>query len=232
MIAATVVMQAGIFMDYWGDFTQNTWAVHVHYWVASLWYLYLIVQPYLATTGRMGAHRTNGIIGMFLAGGVGATALSMMHRDIRLAELAADQPERFGPFGPWFFYGVCTVEIVMILTFMGAVIMSIVKRRSLHDHAAWLVATVFVIMMPGPGRGIQNLWIGIQGFGPDTEVMVPLYLTSALIIALALALARNLGVLRHPATLTVVAVNLFNCLLEPLGRSEHVQALLRAMIRG
>ncbi|MHC4378117.1 MAG: hypothetical protein ACYS26_16065 [Planctomycetota bacterium] len=232
MVAATVVMQATIFMDYWGDFTENSWSIHVHYWVASAWYVYLIVQPYLATRGSMGAHRTNGIVGMFLAGGVGMTSLSMMHRDIRLVERSLEEPERFGPFEPWFFYGICVCEIVMVLTFMAAVLMSIVRRRVLLDHVAWLVATVFIIMMPALGRGLQFLWIQIHGFESDAVVMQPLYLALALIIAATLWTARSFGFVKHPATYVAVGINAFVFLLEPIGRWEPLQELLHAAIRG
>jgi len=70
MIIPMVFMQLGIAMDYWGDFTDNVWSVHTHYWTGTIWYIYLIIQPYLATRGKMESHRTNGIIGMFLADGV------------------------------------------------------------------------------------------------------------------------------------------------------------------
>ena len=83
-----VVMQLGIFRDYWGDFSENAWSVHIHYWTGTIWYIYLIIQPYFATHGQMSRHRTNGIIGMFIAGGVCLTALSMMHRDIVTTQMA------------------------------------------------------------------------------------------------------------------------------------------------
>ena len=77
MILPMLIMQLGIFMNYWGDFSNKAWSVHVHYWTGSLWYIYLIVQPYLATHGFLDKHRTNGIIGMILAGGVVFTAIRM-----------------------------------------------------------------------------------------------------------------------------------------------------------
>ena len=95
-----VVMQLGIFKDYWGDFSDNAWAVHIHYWTGTVWYIYLIIQPYYITHGQIARHRTNGIIGIFLAGGVCITALSMMNRDIVTTQLAEATPERFGPFQP------------------------------------------------------------------------------------------------------------------------------------
>jgi hypothetical protein len=40
------------------------------------------------------------------------------------------------------------------------------------------------------------------------------------------------GKLKHPATFLALGVNLFNFLLEPLGRSEIVQQFLKTLIKG
>jgi len=232
MIIPMVVMQLGIFMDYWGDFLENAWSVHIHYATGTLWYLYLILQPYYATHGQMKRHRTNGIIGMFLAGGVSLTAISMLHRDMVATELAIEFADRFGPFKPWFFFGVAATEIVMMTAFIYAVFQSIIHRKELGNHSWWLISTVFLIMMPALGRGIQNVWIMVAGFGPDTDIMSPIYLTIVIIIALTIWAARRYGRINHPATYLVIGVNLFIFLLEPIGKSESVQVFLKAMIKG
>ncbi|EMR01346.1 hypothetical protein [Cesiribacter andamanensis] len=226
-------MQLGIFRDYWGDFTDNAWSVHVHYWTGTAWYLFLIIQPYFATHGQLHRHRTWGIIGMFMAGAVSFTALSMLHRDIQTAELAAVARERFGPFEPWFFYGVAAVEIVMMTAFGLAVVMSILHRKQFESHAWWLISTVFIIMMPALGRGIQVLWVvvHIRDF-PHIDIMAPLYLTQVLIIGMVLAGAWKYRKLQHPATYLAIGINLFVLLLEPLGRSESAQHLLKLLIKG
>lgn len=233
MIIPMLFMQAGIFRDYWGDFSENAWSVHVHYWTGTVWYFYLIIQPYYATHGKLARHRTNGIIGMFIAGAVCVTALGMLHRDITSAERSAAMPEQFGPFQPWFFLGVAAVEIVMMTVFGFAVIKSIIHRKQLENHAWWLVSTVFIIMMPALGRGVQNVYIdwNIQKW-PDVDIMAPLYFTEGLIIGMLLLGAWKYGKLKHPATWLAVAVNLFNLFLEPIGRSEAVQTFLRAIIKG
>src|SRR5687767_3374878 len=136
MILPMVVMQLGIFRDYWGDFSDNAWSVHVHYITGTIWYLYLIIQPYYATHGQIARHRTNGIIGMFIAGGVCLTALSMMHRDIVTAERSLASPRDFGPFEPWFFFGVAAVEIVMMTAFAYAIIKSIILRKRSEEHTS------------------------------------------------------------------------------------------------
>lgn len=228
-----VLMQLGIFKDYWGDFGSNAWSVHIHYWTGTAWYSFLIIQPYFATHGKLPKHRTNGIIGMFLAGGVCLTAFSMMHRDIAASQRAIEMPERFGPFQSWFFFGVAAVEIVMITAFGYAVIRSIIHRKQLENHSWWLVTTVFIIMMPALGRGIQNVYVNMNFIDwPDINIMLPLYLTQVIIITLLLLGAWKFDRLKHPATWVAACVNIFIFLLEPLGRSDAVQSFLKTIIKG
>ena len=148
MLIPMVVMQLGIFKDYWGDFSDNAWSVHIHYWTGTVWYIYLIIQPYFATHGQLSRHRTNGIIGMFIAGGVCLTALSMMYRDIVTTQKALATPEQFGPFQPWFFFGVAAVEIVMMIAFGFAVIKSIIHRKEMENHAWWPVSYTHLDKQP------------------------------------------------------------------------------------
>lgn len=232
MLIPMAIMQIGIFRDYWGDLTDNAWAVHVHYWTATLWYLFLILQPYYATRRQFDRHRTNGIIGFFLAGGVALTALSALHRDIVSAERSAQMRDVFGPFEPWFFYGIAAVELVMMSAFIIAVIQAIRGRRSLHDHAWWLISTVFIIMMPALGRGVGVLWGLVFGKDDPGQVTYSIYVTTAIIVALLSWAARRYGRVNHPATWLALGVNLFNLLFEPLGRWEWLQGVLRMMIKG
>ncbi len=233
MLIPMLVMQIGIFNDYWGDFTDNAWSVHIHYWTGTVWYIYLIIQPYFATHGQMARHRTNGIIGMFLAGGVCLTALSVMHRDIVTTQKALELPEQFGPFKPWFFFGVIVVEIVMMVAFGFAIIKSIIHRKEVENHAWWLISTVFMIMMPALGRGIQSAYVGMNSKDwPNINIVTPIYFTQILIIGMLLFGAWKYGKLKHPATFLAVSVNLFIFLLEPIGKSENVQLFLKTIIKG
>lgn len=233
MIIPMVIMQVGIFNDYWGDLSDNAWAVHIHYWTGTTWYLYLIIQPYYATHGQLEKHRTNGIIGMFLAGGVCLTAFSMMHRDLVNAHTVLAMPERFGPFQAWFFYGVTVVEIVMMTAFGYAVIKSIIHRKSIEDHAWWLISTVFIIMMPALARGMQGLYVGMNRKGwPNIDILIPVYFSEFMIIGMLLLAAWKYNKLKHPATFLAVGVNLFNFLLEPIGKSTAVQTFLERIIKG
>jgi len=233
MLIPMIIMQLGIYKDYWGDFSDNAWSVHIHYWTGTIWYIYLIIQPYFATHGQMPRHRTNGIIGMFIGGGVCLTALSMMHRDMATAQKAIELPDRFGPFQPWFFYGVAAVEIVMMAAFCYAVIKSIIHRKHVEDHSWWLIATVFIIMMPALGRGIQNVYVDMHGKDwPNINIIIPLYYCQALLIAMLFLGAWKYRKLKHPATYFALAVNLFILFLEPIGKWEPIQQLLKAIVKG
>jgi F0F1-type ATP synthase membrane subunit c/vacuolar-type H+-ATPase subunit K len=232
MLLPMILMQLGIYKDYWGDFSDNAWSVHIHYWAGTIWYLYLIIQPYFATHSQLNRHRTNGIIGMFIAGGVCLTALSMMNRDIVNAQSASENVDRFGPFQPWFFLGVAVIEIVMMIAFGFAVIKSIIHRKQLENHSWWLISTVFIIMMPALGRGIQNIYVDrhIKQW-PNIDIMLPIYPTEIIIIGLLLLGAWKYKKFGHPATYLALGVNLFNCLIEPLGKSEIIQTFLKTGIR-
>lgn len=156
----------------------------------------------------------------------------MLHRDIVTTQRALAMPERFGPFEPWFFFGVAAVEIVMITAFGYAVIKSIIHRKQLENHAWWLISTVFIIIMPALGRGIQNVYVDIHiSDWPDINIMVPIYLTQVLIIGTLCLAAWKFGKLKHPATYIAAGVNLFIFFLEPLGRSVTIQSFLKAIIR-
>lgn len=233
MLIPMIIMQLGIYKDYWGDFSDNAWSVHIHYWTGTVWYLYLIIQPYFATHGQLSRHRTNGIIGMFIAGGVCLTALSMMNRDLVNAAHASEHADRFGPFQPWFFFGVAAVEIVMMIAFGYAVIKSIIHRKQIENHSWWLISTVFIIMMPALGRGIQNVYVDMHSKQwPNVDIIFPLYITQAVILTLLLLGAWKYHKLKHPATYLALAVNLFIFLLEPIGRSENAQVFLKSIIKG
>jgi putative effector of murein hydrolase LrgA (UPF0299 family) len=156
-----------------------------------------------------------------------------MHRDIVTTEKAIALPERFGPFQPWFFFGVAAVEIVMMTAFAFAIIKSIIHRKDIENHAWWLITTVFLIMMPALGRGIQSVYIGIYiKEWPDINIMSPIYYTQILIIGMLLLGAWKYEKLKHSATWLAVGVNLFIFLLEPIGRSEAMQTFLKALIKG
>ena len=121
----------------------------------------------------------------------------------------------------------------MMTAFGFAVIKSIIHRKQVENHSWWLISTVFIIMMPALGRGVQNFYVGIhRGEWPAIGIMYPLYITHLFILLLIFVAAWKYGKIKHPGTWLAIAVNLFNFLLEPIGRSENVQSLLSSLLKG
>ncbi len=186
-----------------------------------------IEAPYLLTDMAGDAIAVLDDLGIEAAHIVGASMGGMIAQTI-----AIEHPERFGPFEAWFFHGVAAVELVMMVAFGFAVVMSIVQRRQIENHAWWLVSTVFLIMMPALGRGLQNVYVGWHSADfPAIDIMLPIYLCQAIIVVLVLVTAWHFEKLRHPATWFAIGVNLFVLLLEPIGRSETMQTLFRAILK-
>ena len=123
-------------------------------------------------------------------------------------------------------------EMVLISAFALAVVMAIVKRKSLADHSWWLASTAFILIFPALGRGIQNAWIITHGFEPENGFVMtePIYLTQAIIVALTLVFAWRFGKLRHPATWVAVAANVAVIAVTPLAQSPTVQEFWRSVI--
>lgn len=168
-----------------------------------------------------------------MAGAFAFTSISQLNRDIEYANFVTENPGGIGPFDPWFFMGIAIAEIILISAFIAAIIMAVLNRKRLHDHSWWLVSTVFIVMFPAMGRGLQAIWIAVFGFDVDIDVVVmtPLYLSQFIIIAMTLAAATYLKVLRHPATYLAIGVNAAVFFMEPLGRSEILQTVLRTAIK-
>ncbi|MEM6705286.1 MAG: hypothetical protein AAF690_21375 [Acidobacteriota bacterium] len=232
MFLPLVVVQAGVFLDYWGDFASNPWAVHIHYWNATLWYVFLISQPWLFAKGRMESHRFWGLVGLLLAGAMILQSTGQFNRDIVYANSVRDSPERWGPFEPWFFFQVMMMEMILISAFTVQILMAVARRKSPPDHAWWMASTAFTIMMPGLGRGLQNAWLGIYGFTAENKAALytPNYICQGIIVAMALGFAWKVDKLKHPATILAVGANMALFFLEPVARSPAVQAFWRGLI--
>ena len=227
LIIPLVITQIGIFNYYWPKFSTVSWEIHFHYWLVTFWYVLIIIQPYLAVNGKLPQHKTLGIFGFLLAGGIIFTGLSLL--DIPLKIIANKDPNRPGPSDA-FFYGTLIIEFVSIMVFMYAVIKSIVNRKNIHEHAWWLICSVFYMMMPAVGRGCILLIRHITG--PENFNPIYVFITSEFIyLTLLLIFAKKFGKFKHQATIIALGLIVVRFLRIPLGASEPVQEFLKALIQ-
>lgn len=227
MLGLFALVQISIFRFYWPSFTTKSWEFHFHYWLVSAWYLFLIVQPYLASHGKLAQHRTWGIIGFLIAGGSIFTGFSLLDYPLKL--VAKWTPDAPGP--PLaFYYGTLITEFVLMLAAMYAILKGILHRKNLKEHSWWLIASAFFMMMPAVGRGMIVFWRSIL---PPEKLSPMLVVISAelVYIPLFLIFAYKFGKIKHQATLIGLLLVIVRLLRFPVGSSETVQEFLKALIQ-
>lgn len=157
MVIPFAVMQIGVFPDYWPYFTEKDWGVHVHYWTASAWFVFLILQPYLISKGNVRRHRTVGMLGFMIAGGVIFSALALYPNDISNAVGLEESGQHIGYLEARSFTSLLVAESILILAFGLAIIKGILHRKNLEEHAWWLMCSTYFIMLPTVGRGMFHV---------------------------------------------------------------------------
>lgn len=223
MIIPFVLMQSGFIESYWLTWTSEPWELHVHALSATAWFILIMIQPYLATHGKIEEHRTLGIIGFFIAGATMFSALSISPRDVRTADSGAFPP----PLTSDFFYGIVSVEMLMVLAFGIAVVMSIIKRKQVEDHSIWLISTVFYILMPGLGRAM--VYPVIWFYGPET--WLALSISAILIIAALVIVGLKLKKLKHPAIVLGIIVNVPTFFIYQIGQMEGYVRFIQQFVK-
>lgn len=239
MIIPLVLVQITIGSDYWLQFPDSPWSVHVHFFTMTVWYILLITQPYLVVQGNLAQHRTVGIIGFAMAGGVAFTAMSMLPNTVGFGRYVEANPGAIGAFTPEFFYAIALSESFLVCAFLYAVYKAIQYRASKQEHATWLVSTAFIMLYPAVGRGVQNAAIMIKGFDNYfiEIVVLPAAISAATIIGVTLLVAYRFAMLRHPAIHLAIGINLiplfFQSFPEIVGMmSEWIKAVFMLRFEG
>ena len=103
-------------------------------------------------------------------------------------------------------------------------------RKNLLEHAWWLVASAFYMMMPAVGRGMIVFWRSIL---PPEKLKPVLVVVSAelIYIPLFLVFAFKFGKLKHQATLIGLLLVVVRLIRVPIGSSEAVQSFLKTLIQ-
>lgn len=224
MIIPFVLIQSGFITSYWITWTDERWMHHIHALSAMGWYALLIVQPYLATHGNIKDHRTWGIVGFFLAGATAWSAIAILPLDVQFGDNGG-----FGPMFPGeFFYGIVSVELIMMIAFIFAVIMAILNRKNTDDHALWLITTVFYIMHPGLGRGFIMLMFAMNF---TNMLMIPISIAAAVIIVGLVVVGYRMKKLTHPAILLGIAVNIPTFFAYQLGKQSWYVEWLQGFMK-
>jgi hypothetical protein len=112
--------------------------VHYHATTATLWMLVLIIQPYLAASGRYRVHRAVGRASLVLAAAVLVGFAGLAH-----AELVGISPADFG-VQAYFGY----VRLVIVAAFAGCYVLGVVHRHNTPLHARYMFCTGLSVIDP------------------------------------------------------------------------------------
>jgi len=213
----------GFAPTYFLNLREATWFQHLHGLSATLWMSLLVLQPWLATRGRLKRHRSFGIVALVLAGMVVASGLAVLPFNI---ENAIDAEA--SPFAPaTFLYGVTFVDLLTISGFLVAVLMATLSIRSLDDHVLWMASTLFWVLMPALARLLTFGLLVTLGPG-DWTLVDTVFWTAFPILGVLIYLMIRIR-RAHPALVLAAVGNLGALFVEPIGNSESWRALCNAV---
>ena len=214
----------GFARGYWLNFTNALWDWHLHGITATAWYLLVVIQPYLATRGKLKQHRYLGMLGLILAGGVALSALNVIDGNIKGAH---------GETGPiateTFLYGVSLVDFISVVGFLISVVMAIRKVKVVDDHAMWMISTVLWAFMPAFGR-LALLIMFMTGMVGDNSFVEILAMTTPVVFIIIAIISWRMKRL-HPAMVFVGIGNLFYFFIAPVGNSEWWRSLADSIFK-
>jgi hypothetical protein len=145
LIIPFVITLLGFYNSYWSRFFNTPLNWHLHGMSATIWYIILILQPYLYSKGKLKHHRTFGMIGFLVAGFVAASALSVIRGHITDLDPEFDIIYAYR-------YSLSLTDFIYIAGFLFAIIMSIIHRKKITKHSLWLISTVFWVLSPATDR--------------------------------------------------------------------------------
>lgn len=221
----------GFSYSYYLHLASATFHQHVHGISATLWYILIVVQPYLiARKGDIARHRLLGAFGTLLAGVVAGSALTIIPKNID--DVATLDPNGF--FNPTFAYFAVIIDVTLVSLFLVSVGMAIynMKQKNLAGHVQWMMASVFFVLSPGLARlfGIAAI---VANKGDMAGIsLVKLALPSMVAMMLIIVFYyRKFGSFRHPSFWLLMAAHLTYLFVVPIGNNEAIRSVLSVIFK-
>ena len=221
----------GFSYSYYMRLGSATFHQHVHGISATLWYVLIVVQPYLISRRNdVRRHRSLGAIATLLAGVVAGSALTLV--PLNIDDVATLDPD--GVFNPTCAYFAVIIDVLLVSMFIASVVLAIfaIKRRDLAGHVQWMMASVFFVLSPALARmlGIGAI-IANQG-NMDGISLVKLAMPSMVVmLAIIVFYFRKFGSFRHPAFCLLMTAHLPYLFVERIGNHPAVRSVLSAIFK-
>lgn len=149
--AITIISLAGFFNSYFRYFPkfENIPAfTHVHFIIFLSWFAILIWQPYLIKQRKLSLHRKLGRFTYFLAPVMVLSILMMVKLSVAKNLAISPQSAAMALAGS-------TLDVIFFSAFY---ILSMIYKRNIRQHVAFLIGASLIILNPGLGRLIIHLF--------------------------------------------------------------------------
>jgi hypothetical protein len=221
----------GFSYSYYARLSSATFHQHVHAISATLWYILVIVQPYLITRKKnYNKHRSLGAMSLIVAGMVAGSAFAIIPKNID--NVSTLDPKGF--FNPTAAYFFALIDFVLVCMFVISVVYSIraIKKRDLTGHVQWLVASVFAVLSPGLGRmlGIVAIMINKGNMEGITfmSLAIPTLITMVVLIVFYYF---KYGSFKHPSFILLILCHIPFLFAGWLGDNEMLRQVLGAIFK-
>lgn len=209
---------------YFATFPSEPWAYHTHALSAIAWYALMITQPFLATRGKLKKHRAWGMFGLLIAGSFIATGISITPTNVYFGQIGGFPPV----FPAEFFYGLTFTETLAMIGFTISVSMAIVKSKVPHEHAVWMLGTVFFGFMPA--------WLRLSmfpafAFGIEMSTTSALSISIPIFVAIILFVGHRIGKLTHPMIVGSSCVTVLMISTSYIGGLEWYQEFITDLMK-
>ncbi len=224
LVLPLFVLLLAFFPIYFATFPSEPWGYHMHALSAIAWYLLMIVQPYLATRGRIREHRRWGMLGLVVAGCVVATSLTITPTNVYFGLIGGFPPVFPGEF----FFGLTFTETLAILGFAVSVVMAVIKARVPDEHAIWMLGTVFFGFMPA---FLRLSVMPVFAFGIEMSTTKALAVSIPIFVGVILFVGFKLRKPRHPMIVASSLVCVLMITTSWVGGLEWYQELITRLMK-
>ncbi|MBK9734335.1 MAG: hypothetical protein IPO92_04945 [Saprospiraceae bacterium] len=231
MLIPFVISVLGFSYSYYFNLANATFHQHVHGISATLWYIIVIVQPYLIIRKQnIQRHKTLGTIGIVLAGIVAGSAFTIIPKNIdNVNELDIN-----GFFNPTFAYFAVLIDFVLVCMFIVSVTLAIlsIKKKNLSAHVQWLMASVFFVLSPALARMLGIAAIIINKGSIEGITLSGMALPSMIImLVLIVIFYYKYGSFKHVSFKLLVIGHIPYLFIDWIGNNEFMRDLLTAIFK-
>ncbi len=215
LIIPLVITLAGFIFTYWSRFTEVPFRQHIHGLTATVWYILLVIQPWIYHNKSIKYHRMVGFIALFIAGGVVFSAIQVIPFQI---------VSKDAHMIPVLRYGLSFYDLSVLAGFSISVIMAMINSKTTPKHSRWMISTVFWPLQPALVRLVFfSLLIANEGV-PMLSFLNTIYLCLAISTVPLLILIfidyKKERKLYAPYIFVLLSLIIITALIEPVGTSQ------------